>query len=207
MTRSPILALAALLLLLPLGCLSRSAPEKRQHVLEAERPLPDVESAPSSDAGPRRGVCAIDRIRVSPLFERKGFVYRTGDTTYESDFYNEFFAPPGVQIRQETGRWLGRSDVFEAVTDAHNTGRVDWLLEGRVNEIYVDVRDQPRSVLEIEFVLIDARSPSLDERFRKVYRREREAERRSGEFALALNASLGEILTELEGDLEASLSR
>lgn len=196
--------LAAFLLL---GCLTRGAPEKRHYVLEVERSLPGVEAAPAADAAPRSGVCRIDRVRVSALFERKGLVYRTGDHTYEYDFYNEFFAPPGVLLRQTTARWLAGSRVFGSVVDSAGAGAVDWLLEGHVHALYADLREEPRTIIEIEYALLDARSEDLEERFRKTYRRELEAARgRPPEIAESWNASLREILAELEADLSAAFA-
>ncbi|UCE85803.1 MAG: membrane integrity-associated transporter subunit PqiC [Deltaproteobacteria bacterium] len=193
--------LATAVALVALGCLTQKPPEKRRYVFDARREAP---------AATREGVgvLRIDRIRVSPLFERKGFVYRTGESSFESDFYNEFYAPPGVLLRQALLAWLGPSSTFASVSDSTNPGDATWLLEGQVDNLYGDLRDprDPRAVLEIEFALLYAKS--LNVRFRKSYAASVQAEDTSAPAIMAAwNEALAAILAELEGDLRARRAR
>jgi ABC-type uncharacterized transport system auxiliary subunit len=187
---------------IPLGCLSKSYPEKQRYVFEVE-PVADV--ALGVD-----GVLRVDRVRVSPLFERKGFVYRTGDATFENDFYNEFFAPPAVLLRKATLNRLRGASIFSSVLDATQRAEADWILEGQVKELYGDLRDRtaPAAMLQIEYTLLDARSPGLDVAFRKTYSA-RDAARSASAAAImtAWNDGLARILTDLEVDLRRETSR
>ena len=82
------LLLIALLAGIPLGCLSKSYPERQRYVLDPGRSeLPHVAAAAgASGAGEApMGALRVGRVRVSPLFERKRFVYRTGDSTDQVD--------------------------------------------------------------------------------------------------------------------------
>jgi len=198
---------AALLLALiasaaiPLGCLSKSYPEKRRYIFEIQ---PPVDAVP----GPN-GVLRMDRVRVSPLFEHKGFVYRTGEATFENDFYNEFFAPPGVLLRKATLNRLLAASIFSDVLDATQMGGVDWMLEGHVKELYADLRDRdaPFAVLQIEYTLLDAHSPTLAIVFRKNYSARVAAA--SGRVEVIVNGwteALIQILSELEVDLRKATS-
>jgi cholesterol transport system auxiliary component len=180
--------------------MSKSPPEKRRFVLEAER----GEEAEANG----KGVLRVERFRVSRLFERKGFVYRTGGDRFENDFYNEFFAPPGALLREAVGHWLEDSPLFSNVIGGTDSTRADWLLEARVNELYGDLRDAkaPQAVMEIHFTLLDARSPTLTAVFTKRYSARVDAADTSPEAVLAAwNASLIGILTELEADLAEHL--
>jgi ABC-type uncharacterized transport system auxiliary subunit len=195
---------AALLLALiglaaaPLGCLSKSYPEKRRYVFEIE---PPVDMVP----GPN-GVLRMDRVRVSPLFERKGFVYRTGEATFETEFYNAFFAPPGVLLRKATLNRLLAASIFSDVLDATQMGDVDWILEGHVKELYADLRDRapPFAVLQIEYTLLDARSPTLAIVFRRSYPARASA---AGGSAEAIVNAWTEALTQVLGELEVDLRK
>jgi uncharacterized lipoprotein YmbA len=190
------------LAVLPLGCLSKSYPEKRRYVFEIEPPANPV-------PGPN-GVLRMDRVRVSPLFERKGFVYRTGEATFENDFYNEFFAPPGVLLRKATLNRLLAASIFSDALDATQMGEVDWMLEGHVKELYADLRDRdaPFAVLQIEYTLLDAHSPTLAILFRKNYSARVDAA--SGTAEAIVNGwteALIQIFGELEVDLQRTTSR
>jgi len=198
---------AALLLALiasaaiPLGCLSKSYPEKRRYIFEIQ---PPVDAVP----GPN-GVLRMDRVRVSPLFERKGFVYRTGEATFENDFYNEFFAPPGVLLRKATLNRLRAASIFAEVLDATQMGDVDWMLEGHVTQLYADLRDQaaPLAVLQIEYTLLDARSPTLAIVFRKNYSVRGPAAGGTAEAIVnGWTEALIQVLSELEIDLRKATS-
>jgi hypothetical protein len=196
----------ALLALVALGAgcvraLSREYPEKQRFLLEVERPASALDG-PGLASG--AGVLRVDRIRVSPLFERKRFVYRTTDQVYEDDFYHEFYVAPNVLVRTATREWMSASPVFASVLDAGERGEPDWFLEGRVMELYGDLRDAalPRAVLAIEYTLIDARSQRLEVAFQRRYRAEVDASAATAENIVAgWNQSLVRILSDLEGDL------
>jgi uncharacterized lipoprotein YmbA len=195
-TRRMVVGAAVTLCVMMAGCLSKKYPVKQRHVMRIQRA---GASTPAS-----LGVLRVGRMRVSPLFERKGFVYRTGDTTFEQDFYNEFFVPPGVLLRKATLDWMGASSLFSSVIDAADAATANWLLQGRMEKLYGDFRDgdAPRAVLAIEFTLLDLASPQHDVALRKTYAREVEAAVASPAAVMAAwNQALSQILAELEADL------
>jgi uncharacterized lipoprotein YmbA len=193
---------AVLALAVPLGCLSKSYPEKQRHVIAVELPAEVASSG--------HGTLAIGRMRVSPLFERKGFVYRTGDTTFEDDFYNEFFAPPGTLFRKATLDWLSGSSVFASVIDSRHRAEADWWLEAQVQKLYGDLRDRkvPQAILEIEFALLEASRTKFELKFRRTYSAAVNASSPSAAAIVAAwTDSLEQILTALEEDLRQATSR
>jgi ABC-type uncharacterized transport system auxiliary subunit len=185
-----------------MGALSKSPPEKQRYLLAVER---------AEETGPRgRGVLRVHRIRVSPVFERKGFVYRTGESTFEHDFYNEFFTAPTVMFRRLTTDWLGRARVFGQVLTAREPGDPDWVLEARTSRFYADVRDPgaPAAVLRMEFAVINARSPKLEVVFEKAYEQNVPTTGASpAAFVEGWTEGLTQILTSLEADLRKSFRR
>jgi uncharacterized lipoprotein YmbA len=197
-----LLLVAIVTLAIPLGCLSKSYPEKQRHVIAVQLPA-EVESS-------GHGTLAIGRMRVSSLFERKGFVYQTGDTTFEDDFYNEFFAPPGTLVRKATLEWLSRSSVFASVIDARHQPEADWRLEAQVQKLYGDLRDRkvPQAILEIEFALLEASRTKFEIAFRRTYSAAVNASSPSAAAIVAAwTDSLEQILTALEEDLRRVTSR
>jgi cholesterol transport system auxiliary component len=192
--------LAALLLSLLVaggcgGVLTKAPPQKQRFKLAAQR-----EGAPEQACD---CTVRIFRIRVARAFERKRFVYQVGPDRFEEDFYNEFYAPPGELVRQATGSWLSDSGLFASVIGATDGAAADWLLQGRVGKLYADTREEPpRTVLEIDYTLLDARKRQPDPSFRKTYGHTTRAASRSAEAIVeAWQVSLDAVLASLEADL------
>jgi uncharacterized lipoprotein YmbA len=186
------------LILLP-GCLGlkQSYPEKRQFVLDVAR---------SGDAsGSKIGeVLRISRIHVSPRFEGKGFVYRTGDLTYESDFYNEFFTSPGPLLIEEMRKWVRGSGLFDHVPDPGSRLAPTHVLESTVSALYGDYRESeaPKAVMEMHFSLMRNTSPGSEVAFENGYRKEVSVTGDSPDaLAEGWNEGLSQILKDLETDL------
>ena len=132
------------------GCVGveKSYPDKRYFVLDA--PANPTPSNPSANE-----TLQISNIRVSPRYADKGFVYRTSEAGYESDFYNQFLVSPASLITEEVRKGLTGSQVFKYVIGASNQSQPSYVLEGTVNALYGDFRNpnSPGAVLEMEFFL------------------------------------------------------
>lgn len=194
--------MAGLLLLLSTGCfqVEKSAPVKHQFILDVTRP--GEAQAPESDA-----VLLVDPFQDSPPYEGKGLKYRKKDLTFESDFYNEFFTPPGLMISEEVVQWLSRSGLFAHVLSDAGTLLPTYTLDGTVQVIQGDYRAvPPRAVLEIEFVLTKGTGYGSKIVFQKTYKRDIPAPGgRPENLVAAWNKGLFEILESLEKDLPAVL--
>jgi cholesterol transport system auxiliary component len=194
-----VLGLAALAL--AAGCISREPLRKQRYAFDVDRT--------GAAAGPGRGVLQIGSVAVAPVYERKTFVYRVGDDEYRSDFYNEFFAPPGLLIRETTFEWLGASGVFANVVQSADVP-ADWVLGARVLRLYGDLRDKSglQSVMEIEFTLLRRRIAGSEIALQKVYAARVPVPERNAERVFAgWGEGLARILSEFEGDLRAAVSR
>ncbi len=223
--RSRALALAAALLVAPSlsGCvpdLSKPFPRKTVYALTFERPsvaarpqgaasatLLATEVPPTSPANDRRAL-RVMRVRTAPLFERKGLVYRTGEETYESDFYREYYAPPGIVLHEALVGWLEQSQIASDILSGGEMEPADWLLEVRIDELYFDLREpsQPSAHLGLSLTLRNARSAASDPALRRRYALTRAAaSRKADALVRALEEAVSETLGQIEADLRPSL--
>jgi uncharacterized lipoprotein YmbA len=141
---------ALILLALASGCvgIEKSYPDKRYFVLEFRQNV-------NSPTAPGNGILQVANIRVSPRYEDKGFVYRTSESGYESDFYNQFLVSPAALLGEELRKGLAQSQIFRHVINASSQLEPTLVLEGVVDALYGDFRDPgaPKAVLEMEFFL------------------------------------------------------
>jgi uncharacterized lipoprotein YmbA len=147
-------ALLVAVALLQSGCarpFQRPPLQKTSFVIRLAAPAPGVKTA---------GALSVDRVRVSSLFDRSGFVYRTGEDTFASDAHFEWFGPPGAVLREAIVDWLDDASPFAAVQRGSLSG-ASWLLETDVDRFYADRRDASASavVLTGRFELLDLRGP------------------------------------------------
>lgn len=178
------------------GVLNRPSAEKRFYNLEAERPQAEV---------PRPGgkVLAVRRLSVSPRYEGRELVYRTGETAFAADFYNLFFVPPAQMLTQDLRQWLGRSGLLATVVDTGSLARADLSLEGNVAALYGDYSGgKGLAVAEMQFLVLDERAPETPILFSRTYRREVPvAPGDPKALVLGLRRAVSAIYGELEEDL------
>lgn len=131
------------------GCtgLSKSYPERNFYMFD----LPPVDVQYPRVKG---AVAEISRFNVSPGSDGKEFIYRRTEYDYESDFYNQFFRPPGAMLTEVTGRWLQEAGPFEDVFGAVTQADTNYFIEGNVVRLYGDFRSSPKAVMEIQLVLL-----------------------------------------------------
>jgi cholesterol transport system auxiliary component len=182
--------------------LKRAPLEKRYFTIEARR-----------RAEPREKILnaalELRPLRVSPQYDRPGFVYRLGELDYEADFYNEFFVPPGPMIAGETARWIADSGLFERVVDSGAMGAPTHVLEGAVVTLlgdYLD-RDRPVATIEMQFLLARDVGSGFVFPFQRTYLHgEPLDEPTPAGLARAWSRALEAILMQLEIDLVAELT-
>jgi len=172
MKKKPVCFLAvagAVTLGLLAGCVSlqRDYPVRKFYVLEA---APETVRTPLPD-GP---IVQVQFFRASPGYQNAEFVYRTGESTFESDFYNVFFTLPADQIRSRASEWLADSGRTRAVVDRASRLRPTHALEGNLVEMYGDFRDRdnPRAVIAVDFLMVDVQPIEPRIVFSKSYREE-----------------------------------
>ena len=203
-TSRALLALLVTAAVLGAGCanvLERKPPEKQRFVLAPGRPDPV--------SGPRAGVLRVGVVRVSPPFQNRGFVRRTGEKTFANDFYNEFAAPPGTLLRDLLVEWLRDGTHFATVVRG-SEAPPDWLLEVDLESLYQDLRDPAAPQVTIAFAarLLAANAASasiaLDERYATT---ETAADASPVAIVAAWNRALARLLAELSSDLDTARGR
>jgi len=191
---------ALLLFVLSAGCVSleRSYPEKRYFVVElgenAQQPNPAGEKT-----------LLVSGLRISPRYADKSFVYRTSESGYESDFYNQFLTSPETMLSEEVRKGLAASPAFKYVVGPSSQLQPNYVLEGSVNALYGDFRnlDKPAAVLEIEFFLHNEDSANPGIVLQKRYVKTVPISARSPEALVkGWSQALSAVLTELNSDLE-----
>lgn len=131
------------------GCvtLERSYPEKRYFMIEAS------EGKHATDRG--TSVLSVPNLYISPRYADRNFIYRTSETEYEADFYNQFLSAPATMISEEVRQTLASAAPFKFVVGSTNSLIPNYVLEGSINVLYGDFRNPaaPAAVMEIEFFL------------------------------------------------------
>ena len=190
------------LLALCAGCfgIERSYPDKHYFVLEAGT------NTSSSDSSANETL-QVSSIRVSPRYADRGFVYRTSEAGYESDFYNQFLVSPAALITEEVRKDLTASQVFKYVISSSSPLQPSYVLDGTVNALYGDFRNinSPRAVLEMEFFLTSEIPAKPGILMQKRYAKSLPLTGRSPDALVkGWNQALEEILTSLAVDVKAA---
>jgi cholesterol transport system auxiliary component len=190
---------AALLATLGTGCVSleRSYPDTRYFVLEVRTP-----EVSSGEVG--NEILQVSNLRISPRYQDLSFIYRISDTGFESDFYNQFIAPPAALISEEIRKGLINTQLFKYVISASNSQAPSYVLEGTVNGIYGDFTNlnAPAAVIDLEFFLTSDLPAKPGILMQKRYVRSVPVSSRLPEALVkSWDRALEEILTALAADL------
>jgi cholesterol transport system auxiliary component len=191
----------ALFVLFSSGCVSleRSSPERHYFVIELPRSANSPE--PASDL-----ILSVGNMRISPRYADRSLVYRTSDTSFESDFYNQFLTSPDTMISEELRKGLAAARQFKYVLGPADAQQPNYVLEGSVNALYGDFRNpsQPTAVLEIEVFLYNDNSNNSGLVAQKRYLKSVPVNERSPEALVkGWDQALQQIVAALAADLNS----
>lgn len=194
--RLPWLILPAFLLLA--GCLrlEKSYPQKSSYSLEATHDA--VAQQPLSSR-----ILQIAKFDSAPAYRSKGFIYRTGEQTWQADYYHEFFTPPAAMLTEQCRLWLQETGCFGQINQSGYPPASD-LLQGRIVAIYGDYRpgQAPMAVLELRLTLINESSSPAQTILDQLYRRRLPlVDREPATLVKAWDEALTGILREFEDQL------
>jgi len=196
-------SLRSTLLLLAVFCggcvtLERSYPaDQRYFMIEAQ----DGKSLSSEGTH----ILSVQNLYISPRYADRNFIYRTSETEYETDFYNQFLSEPATMISEEVRQALAATRLFKIVLGPSNSQPANYLLEGSVNVLYGDFRNlrAPAAVLEIEFLLHNENPTQNEIVMQKRYRRSVPLSERTPEALVkGWNQALAEIIALFVNDLD-----
>ena len=195
-------AAALVVSLLVSSCVTveKGYPDKRYFVIAPEQPVKPAN--PTMD-----GVLVVSRLRVSPRYEGKSFVYRLSASKYEQDFYNQFLVAPGAILTEEIRHGLAKAQVFRSVLTSASQVDPTHVLEGTLDALYGDFRDTngAKAVLEMEFFLAKESATNAEIVTQKRYSKSIPVKERTPEALVAgWNQALSEILAALVSDLKAA---
>ncbi len=185
------------------GCNNRQTYDKEYYVLNADRRGEPTRA--DSDT-----ILEVRRFTIDSAYADKGFVYRTGEFEYESDFYNKFLVSPAAMITEKTRNWLAESGLFGTVMDAATLVEPTHVIEGNVTALYGDFRNEasPEAVMEMRIFLLKTEdagemAPVFSETYRTAVDLESENPQ---ELVKAFSKCLEDILSSLEKDLIEQMS-
>ncbi len=143
--------LLSLVLVFP-GCanLEKIYPDKNFYVLDVSRNAEALIPIKGS-------ILKVRPVQIAPYFESRELVYRKKDLTFESDFYNQFFASPRDVITEEISEWFKKANLFEHVLDTASALEATHILEVEVLSLYGDYsnRSTPKAIIDFKVILID----------------------------------------------------
>jgi roadblock/LC7 domain-containing protein len=113
----------------------------------------------------------LNPISAVPQFADRYLAYRTDETRYESDFYNQLVASPAVMIEDQAHVWLKGSPAIEFVLPTDVMTNPYYSIDGKVLEFYGDYRkiNEPKAVLKMEWTVSKSAPEGIKVCFQKVY--------------------------------------
>lgn len=181
------------------GCakLDKDYPARDYYTLSVQRP-------PGNFGNEIDKIFEFTRMRISPNFNGREFVYKLDDSKFDSDFYNQFFSPPAVIVSVEVGRWIRSSKIFKNVIDPFTPIHPNYSLYGTIKELFGDYsKSKPEAVLSIHFYLLDESDIDSKIIFNKSYEQNIEINSKSAKSLIeGWNNALARILSNLESDLK-----
>jgi cholesterol transport system auxiliary component len=132
--------------------------------------------------------------------------------SYESDFYNQFFRPPGAMLTEVAGRWLNDAGLFQDVFGSVTQADANYFIEGNIVRLYGDFRSSPKAVMEIQFLLLKyTTDSSYDDNTKIVLARNYSfevpiASPTAKDLMKGWNTALGEVLNAFLADLKNNVN-
>ena len=176
------------------GCLSRPNLVRQSFAFPPPAPAKVRESN-----GP---VLAVRRIYVAPPFDDLQMTYRTGAFSYERDPYAGFLAAPAESLAETVRAGLRDTGAFREVDEPGSLEKPELEAEIDVLALYGDFRNraQPKSVMELRFVVSRAANRSLV--LQKTYEEEVPLTARTAAAVFAgWNEDLNQILRKFGADI------
>jgi cholesterol transport system auxiliary component len=131
------------------GCVSRPALNVQTFAFTAS-------TLPSRIGSSNSAILEIRTLQVTPPFNGRSLIYRTGESDYQCDPYAEFLAPPAEGLPGPVSEML-RGDGFNVVQPG-SAVRPDIIAEISITQLYGDIREpeSPYAVLVMEVTFLDA---------------------------------------------------
>lgn len=131
------------------ACLRIPYQPHNQYLLNVDCPVYSKRSVKFNDP------VLLEKTYIQAPYSDLNFVYRTQDTYYQVDYYNQFLTSPAEQLHPLISRCLIRAKIFSQVLDSIGVARPRYWLNSTITELYADYRDRnaPKGVIAMQFTL------------------------------------------------------
>lgn len=183
------------------GFLKQAPVAKAYFAIEPGQPA----AASTLPAAGHKPVLQVRALRLSPPYDGALFVYRIGPSQFDTDFYNNFIAPPSTLLTGQLVQWLSQSPGL-TVCEPSSDIPPDLTLQGNVTALCIDSTSSsgPKAVIAGRFFLTRERG-TLDLLMDKVYESSAPVgERTAAGFVAAWGQAYRDLLTRLTADLHTA---
>ena len=180
------------------GCVSQPHPQKNVFILGLS-----AGDGPERTAPKRRTLLAAT-VTAAAGFDNRGLVYRVGPDQLETDFYNEFAAPPARLLADAAAQYLDAENARLRVVKSPGLVLADYGLETYLESLYGDFTvEPPEAVLNIRFTVSDLRGAAPRPVLDRTYSQRRVAAAKNPAALVAtMNQALADLLAQFNRDLE-----
>ena len=194
------LALLAAAVLTLTACLSQAHPKKNYFTLDARPPETRADTA-------KRRTMLVGTVSAAAGYDNRGLVYRVGPGQFDTDFYNEFIAPPARLLADQCAQYLDAASRRVRVVKTPGLTLAEFGLETYLETMHGDFTTQPpQGVLVIRFTVNDLRRSPTRVLLDRTYRSSVPLAAKTPEaLVTALSACLESILAELSGDIDKAV--
>lgn len=180
-------------------CISGCGLERRQ-AADSQHFLLHVERDPSAPPIAEQACLQVRPVRMAASFSGRSLVYRTGEVSYEQDYYNRFLTTPDKQITGILQSWFEQAGMSECIS-----GNAD--LQARIRTFCADFTDtgNPAAVvvMHVTVTAADPRDGARRPALTKTYTARTPLPQTPSAAGVVqgLSTSLTDILQRLESDL------
>ena len=191
----------------PAARFNRPYREVQRYALAPERPRRE----PPSRRGP---VLLLRSVRAAPGMDARGLRILGAGGQVDTEFYNEWAAPPVELVEEAMRQWLAASGLFAAVVSPGSRLRAGLVLEAELLRLQAEPRAGLARAGLAALLLDEPRDGAAAAHPRPVHagRARRPCRRRAarghgvgGDAAAAMREALAAALAELERDLRAAV--
>lgn len=205
--RQLVVALCLLICAGSAGCSAFQRPAAAKAYFSIDPGTPEKPQQLANSTQPARKVLCIRMLRVSPPYDGVSFVYHIGPSQFETDYYNNFIAPPASLMTGALIQWIAHTGMA-IVCDSSSDLSPDLDLEGNVQSLYIDSSSgAAKAVMTAHFFLTRERRGAVELLFDKTYEGSADVATRSpADFAAGWGKAYRQILTHLTADLQKVIS-
>ncbi len=188
--------------LLLASCFSVKYPEQQTYMLNIAMPQQEKITT-------KHNLLMIATPTIAAQFQNNTFVYRTSAIHYLTDYYNAFFIPPNLQIKQLITEYLSHAGLFQQVVGQSNIMRADLILQTEITALYADYRNSnyPKGVIAMQFMLLNKEAKKSEILFNTTFSETIPLQQKDSQsLVLAWNQGLQKILKQLTVKLKTVTS-